>query len=177
MKLFATTPCLVCYDNVPFRDMCGSDDHLGTDASVKDKTGYPADVLDKMWERYKKHLDEFRPKGGRDKTKCFFMLIFSFIHLHPTARNIRNTLHTRQTGFISEKQFRRKLKPMLAKIASVVDEIRPENRYHRDNHSAFFPKGVTGIIDCAPVRVVKPRRSRPSKKLYQVSVFLHLLLS
>ena len=158
----------VSYDNVPFRDMTGSDGHLGSDAAVKDKTGQEVRVLDYMWRRYSQHLDEFHPKQGRDKTKCYFMLIFVMVHLHPTTRNVRNTLYTPQTGFISVSTWRRKLKPMLAKLASVVDEMRWENRLHRDNHSAFFQTGVTGIIDCAPVRVVKPRRSRPSKKLYQV---------
>ena len=118
--------------------MTGSDGHLGSDAAVKDKTGQEARVLKYMWRKYAPHLDEFRPKGGRDKTKCYFYLIYVFIHLHPTARNVRNTLYTPQTGFISVSTWRRKLKPMLAKLASVVDEMRWENRLHRDNHSAFF---------------------------------------
>ena len=109
-----------------------------------------------------------RQSEKKRRPKCFFFLIYVMVHLKPTARNVRNVLYTPQTGFISVTTWRTKCKPMLSKIASIVDEIRPENRYHKDNHSAFFPKGVTGIIDCAPIRVAKPRRSRPSKQLYQV---------
>jgi hypothetical protein len=60
------------------------------------------------------------------------------------------------------------VKPILKKVASVADEIHWDNRLKNHcNHSAFFPLNVTGIVDCAPIRVAKPKRSRPSRKLYQ----------
>ena len=57
---------------------------------------------------------------------------------------------------------------MLKKVASVTDEIHWENRLsNHKNHSKFFPLNVTGIVDCAPIRVAKPKRSRASRKLHQ----------
>lgn len=157
MGLFSDTYFTVTCDHLPMRAFAGNDNHIGTDASVHDKTGVHVQVLDHMWKKASPHL-KFRPKKKKDKTKAYFFLIFVMIHLHPTARNIKHTLYTPQTSWISESTWRRILKPMLAKIASMVDEIHWGNCLHKDNHSLFFPKGVTGIIDCAPVRVVKPVR-------------------
>lgn len=103
-----------------------------------------------------------RPTRGKDYTKRYFLLILIWIHVFPTQMNIRNVLHTRHTGFISESTFRKILKPMLNKIASKINYIFWENRLRHDNHSVFFPKGVTRIVDCAPIRKGNPRRSRPA---------------
>lgn len=147
--------------------MVASCGHLGTAKEVKNLTGYPVELIDQAWEDYKHLFDEFRPTRGKDYTKCYFLLILIWIHIYPTQRNIRNVLHTYPTGFISEATFRRKVKPMLKKLAANIDYIHWENRLRHDNHSIFFPKEVTGIVDCAPIRVGNPRRSRASRKLYQ----------
>ena len=155
------------HDDIPFEDMVSSAGHIGSANEVKNLTGYTIDIVDKVWEDHKQFLDEFRPTRGKDYTKCYFLLILIWIHVFPTQRNIRNVLHTRHTGFISESTFRKILKPMLNKIASKINYIFWENRLRHDNHSVFFPKDVTGIVDCAPIRIGNPRRSRASRKLYQ----------
>ena len=155
------------HDGTSFEDMVASCGHLGTAKEVKNLTGYPVELIDRAWEDYKHLFDEFRPTRGKDYTKCYFLLILIWIHIYPTQRNIRNVLHTSPTGFISEATFRRKMKPMLKKLAANIDYIHWENRLRHDNHSIFFPKEVTGIVDCAPIRVGNPRRSRASRKLYQ----------
>ena len=89
------------------------------------------------------------------------------IHLAPTARNIPSCMYTLQTGHISTTTFRTRVKPIIQKLFTVINYIHWENRLHSNNHSIFFPKNVTGIVDCAPIRVTKPRRSRANRKLYQ----------
>ena len=156
-----------CYDDTSFQDMSGSAGHLGSDAKVHAQTGYPVQLLDHFWHKFKGEMDEFRPKRGKDRTKCYFYSLWCWIHSGCNSRNICRTLFTPQTGFISETTFRVRLKPMMAKIASLIDEIHWENRLDHDNHSLFFPRSVTGIVDCAPIRVQTPKRSRASRKLYQ----------
>ena len=135
-----------CYDDTSFQDMSGSAGHLGSDAKIHAQTGYPACIIDHLWDKYKSCLDEFRPKRGKDRTKCYFYELWCWIHSGCNARNICRTLFTPQTGFISETTFRVRLKPMMAKIACAIDEIDWENRLQHDNHSLFFPKLVTGIV-------------------------------
>lgn len=125
MKSLPRVNYCVSYDNFEFAQFTGCEHsgHLGTDVKVHNKTGYEVCVLNQLWGKYKHHLDEFRPTAAKDYTKAYFFLMFVWIHLGPTARNIGSTLHTPQTGFVSEATFRRKIKPMLLNIGSVVDEI------------------------------------------------------
>ena len=59
------------------------------------------------------------------------------------------------------------MKPIIQKLFTVINYIHWENRLLSNNDSIVFPKNVTGIVDCAPIRVTKPRRSRANRKLYQ----------
>lgn len=40
------------------------------------------------------------------------------------------------------------------------------HRLRRDNHTLHMPKWFTGIVDCAPIRVHMPARSKQAKQLY-----------
>jgi len=93
----------ISYDDVPFAAMLTAPGHTVSDSRVHDRTGYSVYIMDLMWDRYKNHLGEFRPsERKKDFTKCYFILMFIWIHLKPTARNTSAMMWTEATGFISE---------------------------------------------------------------------------
>ena len=117
-----------CHDDRSFVSMTGCDGHLSSEQAVKDKTGYTSIILNHLWSKQSPHLDEFRPAQGQDRTKLYWFMCWCWIHNGCTARNIRNTVSTRQTGPMSEATFRRRCKPMMSKMASIINEIHWENR-------------------------------------------------
>ena len=156
-----------CYDDCPFTTMCEKPGHKGSATTVHNLTGYPLYIIDRAWADCKHHFNEFHPTRKADYTKCYFLIGLMEIHLAPTARNIPACMYTLQTGHISTATFRTRVKPLIQKWFTVINYIHWENRLLSNNHSVFFPKNVTGIVDCAPIRVTKPRRSRANRKLYQ----------
>ena len=93
----------VTYDDVPFELMLTAPGHVVSDSKVHDRTGYSKHIIGLMWDRYKEHLSGFRPsKTKKDMTKCYFILMFVWVHLKPNSKNISSMMWTEPTGFISE---------------------------------------------------------------------------
>ena len=118
-----------CYNTTPFVAMSGSDGHLGTELKVHAQTGYSSVLLDHLWGKQMKEMEEFRPKQGKNRTKLYWYMSWVWIHSNCNSRSICRSLFTPQTKFISETTFRVRLKPMMSKMASIMDEIHWENRY------------------------------------------------
>lgn len=105
--LVPSTKCYlkqVTYDDVPFEQLLTAPGKKIREERVHERTGYSQYIMDLMWGRYKEHLQQFRPsERKKDKTKCYFLLMYVWIHLKPTARNTDAMMWTEPTGFISEK--------------------------------------------------------------------------
>jgi hypothetical protein len=57
--------------------------------------------------------------------------------------------------------------PIIIALGENVDMIRWADRLASDNHCFMFPVGVSGIVDCFPIRVQTPRKYAASRYLYQ----------
>jgi len=156
------------HDHIAFRDMLVFRGHKASSRKVHIKTGYPEPILDRVWKDSVGELDDLRVGGTqRCYLKVEFLLAFMWIHLYPTTDNM-DTLSTTQTGPISMKTFYNRIQPILVRLSGRLRYQRWENRLKSNNHSIFFPeRQVTGIIDCAPIRLVTPGKSDARRKLYQ----------
>ena len=93
----------VTFDDVSFAQLLTTPGKKLRESRVHDRTGYSPYILNLMWDRYKKHLDCFRPsESKKDMTKCYFLLAYVWIHLKPTSRNVDAMMWTQPTDFISE---------------------------------------------------------------------------
>ena len=171
-----------------WRDFTATAGHIGTDAKVLDLTGWPADVLNRMYINYGDRLPTTNARKPHLK-QAYFFLCFRWIKLGPTVRELFSVLRTPHTGHLGKKAFYTHILPMIISLAEIVDEIKWEDRLARDNHCLLFPVGVTGvsvscdcscvnrtlltrlsllqIVDCFPIRVLTPRKWNVKKFLYQ----------
>lgn len=137
------------------------------------------------------HLKDLRKKTGHDDMRSLVFLVYSklhvlhvtnmlltihvtneavfcvvYIHLAPTMAAI-SIMWTPTTGDVSETFYRTRIKPVMLRMSEQIDLIRFEDRLLPNNHCFHFPKWITGIIDCAPIRIRTPGRSQASKRVFQ----------
>ena len=149
-----------------WRDCTTTQGHRGSDAKVTDLTGWPPDVLSVMWNAYKDILPVTNKRRPHLK-QAYFFLAYRYIKLGPKVRELYSVLHTVYTGHVGKKAFYAHIVPIIIALGENVDMIRWDDRLARDNHCLVFPAGVTGIVDCFPIRVNSPRKYAESKFLYQ----------
>ena len=149
-----------------WRDFTAAKGHRGSDDKVTDLTGWPPDVLSVMWNAYEAILPVTNARRPHSK-QAYFFLAYRYIKLGPKVRELYSVLHTPYTGRVGKKAFYKHIVPIIIALGENVDMIRWDDRLARDNHCLMFPVGVTGIVDCFPIRVQTPRKYAESKYLYQ----------
>ena len=149
----------------PWRDYTAVPGHQGSDEAVVDLTGWSPATLDVMWEAYRDVLPSTKARKGTKQ--AYFFLAYRFIKLGPRVRELYSVLHTPETGHVGKKAFYKHVAPILIALAENADMIHWGNRLASDNHCFVFPVGVTGIVDCFPIRVLTPRDYKIKKLLNQ----------
>ena len=153
------------YYRQPWRDCTACPGHQGSDERVIDLTGWPPAVLDVVWEAHRDTLPNTNARKGTQQD--YFYLAYRFIKLGPRVRELASVLHTPGTGHVGKKLFYTHVAPIIIGLGLTVNQIHWENRLATDNHCVMFPVGVTGIVDCFPIRVLTPRDYRTKKLLNQ----------
>jgi len=153
------------YRTQPWRNYTACTGHCGSDEKVNELTGWTPEVLDAMWESTRDMLPNTNARKGTKQ--AYFYLAYRFIKLGPRVAELYSVLHTPETGHVGKKAFYKHVAPIMIALAKHADMIRWENRLDYDNHCLVFPVGVTGIVDCFPIRVLTPRKYSVKKLLNQ----------
>lgn len=141
-----------------------------TAVQVKAETGFSADVLELLWDKYEHLL----PKRQRDQEmRCvYFYFVFRYIHMYPTWDQAPVVLWTSelvgQKGCgISRKTLHEQVLTYLAVLAVHIEEVHWSNRLNEYNHCKHFQTRVTTIVDTAPVCVEESTRKQTASMTFQ----------
>jgi hypothetical protein len=141
-----------------------------TAAQVKAETGFSADVLELLWDKYKHCL----PKRQRDQEMrlIYFYFVFRYMHMYPTWEQAPVVLWTpelvgQKGSGISRATLHEQVLTYLALLAVHIDEVHWSDRLNEYNHTEHFQTRVTTIVDTAPVGVEESTRKHTASMTFQ----------
>lgn len=122
------------------------------DDKIKSLTGFDSDILMVVWEKY---------CGYNTPISKVDLLVdcYEYIHTYPTHR--RSVLNHFNNTYISNY-----ILPSLRYLSEVIDEVNWEDRLDFDNHSFYFDKYVTSMVDTMPIFINKSIGSDVARATY-----------
>jgi hypothetical protein len=137
---------------------------------VKAETGFSADTLWLLWDKYEHAL----PSRQRNQNRrlMYFYFVFKYVHMYPTWEQAPSVLWTpelvRQKGCgISSCTLYDKVLTYLSILAVHMDEVHWEDRLNEFNHVEHFQTRATVIVDTAPVMVPESTKKHTSSMTFQ----------
>lgn len=139
-------------------------------AQVKAETGFSADTLEFIWDKYEHVL----PQRERDQEarRRYFYFVWRYIHMYPTWEQSPVVLWTpeliKQKGKgISRTSLWRNVLLYLARLALAIDEVHWSERLNEYNHVPEFATHFTTMVDTMPVFVAESLDKSSSSKTFQ----------
>lgn len=130
-----------------------------TPEMVKIETGFAADTLDYVWDKYEHAL----PKRQRDPQlrEMYFYFVFRWIHMYPTWEQAPVVLWTAalvtQKGCgISPSTLRDVVLIYLVALSVAINEVHWEDRLDQFNHTELLQTRFTAMLDTAPLVISEP---------------------
>ena len=150
----------------PFCKYAATEDPAG----VKAETGFSADTLWFLWDRYSRFL----PQRQRDQEMrlVYFYFVFKYLHMYPTWQQAPTVLWTvelvRQKGKgISANTLYEQVLHYLAVLAVNIDEVHWDDRLNKYNHTEHWQTRVTTMVDTCPVNVQESTRKQTASMTFQ----------
>ena len=141
-----------------------------TAAQVKAETGFSADVLELLWDKYEHIL----PKRQRDQEmrRVYFYFVFRYMHMYPTWEQAPVVLWTpelvaQKGSGISKETLHEQVLAYLAVLAVHIDEVHWSDRLNEYNHTEHFQTRLTTIVDTAPVNVQESTKKHTASMTFQ----------
>jgi hypothetical protein len=141
-----------------------------TARQVKAETGFSADSLELIWDKYQ----HFLPLRKRDpmRRQMYFYFVFKYMHMYPTWEQAPAVLWTpalvRQKGCgVSISTLHQQVLTYLAILAVNIDEVHWKNRLSAWNHVDHFATRATVLVDTAPIGVEESLCKQTSSMTYQ----------
>ena len=132
-------------------------DIISSPAGVLGDTGFDAEVLTMVWEKYKGCFP-YR-KTDQQRTQAYLYLGYVYIPFQPTKLQFKRVMYTQITNTISYSCFRSAVVPILECLAFELMNggfIDWRRRLSPLNHHELFQTRVTTIVDCGPMVVWEP---------------------
>jgi hypothetical protein len=137
------------------------------DSGVLYDTGFRVNVHEVIWDKYSNELKAYLaaaeiPVVFHDDTEfaAYYYEARRYIYHYPRShRSMRAILGNYKTGSVGEKDFYRRVVPILLILGALMDEIDIKDKYHPDNHgSRIFRYCFTQMFDGTDLKVCNMRR-------------------